>query len=349
MDAKNESIFILSEIIDEYSSSEYNLKSIMRRCQHVCEIMGWHQSKNWFNQELNGYYSDSELPFYRKIPGTKKWKFDGSLYETSRYETEVFMDGLDPEVYDEQEDILSIHDGIDWFLINSHTGYHEKLSETKEAPSPSGEKRIILRRVRSFSPDQIAFSLNKIEKEVFDWASRTYAQLKYGNKVTDIWDSYREVVDEALQKIDLSDHLSIIQKSIGEDNPEAWRSSVLECRNLLSDLANYLWLDERDTYDLLEGSGPNEKLDVRHGKYSNRLSAYLHQKSITGKEGKFIRDELKRLSISIRSLISLESTAHEPIDYNRSLTIILATYFVIGEISIKTDLEPITEYQNSAP
>ncbi len=252
--------------------------------------------------------------------------------------------GLETDFFDEQPDVLDVKAGVNWFIAASRTGYREELQEAKEANIPSKNINATLQRVRIFTAGNISYSLSQIEKHVFDWASSSYVQLQYGNKVKDIWELYRSVVDNAVQQLGLTNHLSAIHDGIKTDNPESWRATVLECRNLLNDLANILWQDPKATYEHLLGSGVDGKLDVRQGNYSNRISAYLHQKSVTGTMGKFLRDEAERLSVSIRSLIAVESAAHEPIDKLLANTVILSTYFLIGELAQKTDLLPVTEY-----
>jgi hypothetical protein len=348
MDPQQEAISILREAIADLTSPDRDLTSIMRRCQHACEILGWEPAKAWFHQELNGYYPDTVLPPHRKIQGSRKWEFEGPLYEGIMYRSDESMHGLDPKVYDEEADVLEVRAGLSWFVSGAQHGYREPLSEKKKAPSPSGRDQVTLRRVRSFSAGSIAYSLSQIEKHVFDWVSASYVQLQYGNQVKDIWERRRAVVDAAIQNLGLANHLSAIQDGITRDNPESWRSAVFECRSLLNDVANHLWQDARDTYDYLPGSASNGKLDVRKDKFSNRLSAYLHQKSVTGTTGRFLRDEAERLSVSIRSLVAADSEAHSPIERPLAETVVLSTYFIIGELALRTDLEPITQYGPAA-
>jgi hypothetical protein len=345
MDPQVEAITILREVIRDITSPSRDFVAIMRRCQHVCEILGWQPAKAWFHQELNGYYPDTPLPPHRKIHGIKKWQFEGSRYENIQYLAEEATHGLDQSIYDEEADILHVTDGISWFLAASQIGYNENLPDNKKTLSPSRRREVTLRRIRSFQPSNIAYSLSQIEKNVFDWVSNSYVQLQYGNRVKEIWERYRSIVDTTLQQLGLANHLSAIEDGIGRDNPESWRAAVLECRNMLNDLANYLWQDPRETYEHLPGAGSKGRLDVCQGSYANRLSAYFHQKSVTGTEGKFLRNEAERLSVSIKSLISLESSAHNPINKPIADTVILFTYFLIGELAIKTDLSPIIDYK----
>jgi hypothetical protein len=344
MNPENEAAEILQNLVKQFSTAGYDIISIMRQCQFVCEIMDWQDAKLWFHQEINGYNADSPLPSHRKINGIQTWKFEGSIYESVSYQTDKSMYGLDKSVYTEEPDVLDVQTGIQWFLSASETGYTENLTETKKALAPSGKKQIVLRKIRMFSQNSIQSSLSQIERMVFDWISKSYVQLQYGNRVMNLWENYRNTVDKVLQQLELSNHLSVIQDEIRKDNPEAWRTAVLACRNLLNDVANYLWADPKETYDNLPGNGDNGKLSVKLGQYVNRLSAYLHQKSVTGTQGKFLRDEAERLSVSIRSLVSLASSAHQPIEKPLAEMVVLSTFFILGELARKTDLEPITQY-----
>ena len=217
MNPQEEAINILREVLADLSSASRNIVSILRKCQHACEILGWHSAKTWFHQELNGYYADTPVPQHRIIDGIRKWQFEGSVYEGIRYQTDVTMQGLDPKVYDEESDTLEVKAGIQWFLNASQTGYSEELPETKHTPSPTGRDHVTLRRVRTFQAGQIAHALSQIEKQVFDWVSSSYVQLLYGDQVSSIWEKYRAVVDEVLQKLGLSSHLSAIQEGIASD------------------------------------------------------------------------------------------------------------------------------------
>ena len=92
-----------------------------------------------------------------------------------------------------------------------------------------------------------------------------------------------------------------------------------------------------------------DKLVVTPDKFANRLRAYLHQKGLHGTAGgQFLRDELDRLATSIRSLIAFQSKAHDPVGRDDVRSVALATYFPVGEIVFRTDLQPIETYA-SAP
>jgi hypothetical protein len=341
---QEEAIILLDEVIKALTSSTRDLKTILRKCQLVCELLNWGSQKSWFDQELNGYYPGSQLPSYRKIVGKKIWEIQASTYNVIKQQSEEMVYGRDPAVYDEQPDTLEVWTRIDWFIANSRVGYRESLDETKSARSPAGDRYVTLQRIRVFSAGTITFSVMEIERNAFNFASQAYVQLKYGNAMGDIWANYRRLVDAELSKLTMNQHLHVIESGLQSNNEESWRVAVFECRNLLNDLANDLWRDPRPTYDYLLGNGPNGKLEVMHGEFGNRLAAYIHQKGISGTRGSFLRHEAERLADSIHSLIAVQSEAHDPVSLEDARSFAIRTYFVVGELVTRTDMQPVLQY-----
>ena len=343
---QEEAAFLLSQVVSDLTAPSHDLKTILRKCQHICELLGWQHQVNWFRQELNGYPypSNIQLPFYRKILGTKRWNIAESGHDHTVWLAESIVTGIDPAIYEEEADILDVWANIDWFISAAKNGHKERLSETKTVVFSHGRERITMYRDRIFLASSFMDRLAQFEAQVFDFVSKSYVPLKYGSLVTDIWDGYRLVVDEQLTQLHFSDHLQEIQSGIQSDNPASWRASAFACRNLLTDLANYLWQDPRPRYEHLPGRTDDGKLDVTHGNTKNRIAAYLHQKGVSGTEGKHLRNEVERLAASIDSIISFQAAAHDPINLQNARSIDILTYVLIAEIATRTDLIPIKEY-----
>jgi hypothetical protein len=184
-----------------------------------------------------------------------------------------------------------------------------------------------------------------LENKAYMFAVSSYVQLKYGDLQASIWEDYSKRAEEALLSMNLSQHLDGIKRGIESGNPEMLRTAVLGCRNLLHDIATYLWRDPKATYTQLRGDGADGKLQVTEDKSKNRLSAYIHQKSITGKQRIYITDVLDYLAARISSLISFQSEGHGDIEADEARSIAIGTYMVIAELAIWTDLEPVVNYQ----
>ena len=341
---QEEATFHLNEVISQLTGSGRDIKVILRKCLLVCELLGWESQKTWFHQELAGYYPTSTLPAHRRIRGKRKWQPATTMRDAIKWQSEEMVYGADPNVYEEEEDILEVWAGIEWFISAASAGYTEALADTKQVRSPSGRHLISFNRVRAFSAPSISASLVTIERATFDFASRAYVQLKYGSSVGDIWAQYRLEVDSRLASLDMAKHLQAIELGIQGPNPESWRSAVFECRSLLTDLAAYLWRDTRPRYEHLPGRSAEGTLDVTPEKFGNRIAAYLHQKGLSATRGRYFRDEADRLSTAVLSLIAFQGEAHQPVAYQDAASIVVSTYVLVGEITARTDLDPVETY-----
>lgn len=349
MSPQEEAVRWLGDVIAELSTSNRDLKSILRKCQHICELLEWQEPRNWFYQELNGYPSVNDLPYYRKVTGIKKWDIDAEAtsYEYRSWTVRTMASRIDPSIYEQEEDVLGVWSGIDWFLSAARNGFIENLPEKRKVLLSQSQYN--LRRIRVFAAINFANCIAQLEGDVFTFASKAYIQVKYGGAVKNIWDDYSNAVDKSLNTLNLFPHLQAIQSGLLSENPESWRNAIFGCRNLLTDLANYLWQDGRPRYDLLPGKTDDGKLDVSQGNFGNRLAAYLHQKSISGKSGKHLRNEAERVASSIHSLIAFQSEAHDPIrEKLDARSIAISTYILIGEIVLRTDLNPVRNYGTPA-
>jgi len=330
MTPQEEATQILSEVLGDLTSPSRDLKVVLRRCQHACELLGWEEFREWFQQELSGYPADAEVPQYRRIPGQLIWR-DKNLYTPGRHT-------------DEKEDIVrETREGIDYLLAGARIGQREETGETEVAVSSGGGLQVISERVRLFRKMQFDLALNSLEQSAFNFASRSYTLLRYGNALSDIWTDYRSQVDATLQRLDLTHHLKAIESGLESDNSQAWRQAVWSCRDSLNDVANHLWRDPRKTYEYLQGAD-GKPMSVVEGKFANRLGAYVHQKGMHGKRGKFLRAEVERLAESIRALAGLQGKAHEPVSREEARLVAIATYLVLGELATKTDMQPIEQY-----
>jgi hypothetical protein len=344
----DDAVFLLQESLQHLlGNSPTDLKNVLRKCQHACELLAWESQGSWFHQQLSGYYSSSVIPNFRIVKGTKKLEALPGQDHTNWIVNNVMKPHV-PGILEEEATDLEVLSGYDWIKSVSESGYREELDELKLITFPGTSDEINMRRIRYFNPSVFANILSIIEKQTFDFVSKSISQISYSGAIGGIWNEYRSIVEDLASKVDLTDHMKAIEKSLRDSNPEAWRAGALSCRNMLYDLANYLWQDNRKYYDYLEGKNEKRKLDVSKDKYVNRISAYIHQKGLSGSTGKHLKNEVKRLASSIRSLVEFQSTAHDPVPIQNAKSIAIATYLLIGELVTRTDLEPIEEYEDPA-
>jgi hypothetical protein len=346
MDPKEEAIQYLSEVIHDLTSTNPDLKNALRKCQHACDLLGWTQQRDWFKTELGGY-SNQDQPSHRFISGVASWRLMGGFQERLDRATDAVFH--DEEWLIQKETVTSYAFGsLDWILSVSNTGAYELTGEVKDVWPKRGGTPYKVERIAEYPPHTFQQVLKQIEKMVFDFASASYVTVKYQQVIGGIFSYYQNQVDLWLQNISLKNQMDAIQSGLKSSNPADWQQAVLGCRTLLTAVANYLWQDPRETYEHLPGK--DGKLKVTSDLPKNRLSAYIHQKGFRQtKEGLFLKEELESWATTMRSLYDWQSKAKSitpTLEEARSVA--LSTVFIIGEIVIKTDRQPITEYSNPA-
>ena len=347
--AHQEAMAILGDVVRDLASGKSDIKVAMRQCQLACELIGWQDRTEWFRRELGGYPEGAPIPPYRTVTGSLRWKRrTTNLQEIIRDEAEQSVYSSAPWDREVESTSMDIRWGIDAVMTAATKGHRVKTGETREDLGRSGKEYVELERVKQFSEAGFQAVIDRVEGLTFDFATQSYASLRYGDSLTDIWSEYRAQVDPKVQELHLGHHLDAIHDGLRSDNPEAWRNAVYGCRNLFHDLSNHLWRDKRKTYDHLPGGGAGGKLEVSADKSKNRISAYLHQKGFTGSRGKFMRAEIERLAESFSSLLELQSTAHAQVQKEDARSIAIATYVVLGELVLRTDMQPVEEYGEPA-
>lgn len=338
---QDEALDLFGAVIRDMSGPTPDIKSALRRCQHGCRLVNWREQQEWFGRELTGYPADVSVPWYRVGHGNEVWRFCGSPFQwLGTAVTDDLADEATPIAHE-------FRDAIDNLLVGSQRGSDHTAGRVEERYDVTLRRRFSVERRLVYPASVFADMTRRLEQQVYDFASRAYEYLRYGSALTDVWTGYRTRVDVVLHTLGLTNHLDAIQAGLRSANPEEWRKAVFACRNTLEDVARLLWQDPRPTYAHLHDAKGGE-MQVTQERYANRLAAYLHQKGVGGTRGKFLRDEVERLAVSFRSLIGVQGKAHEPVTMDDARTVALATYFLLGELAIRTDMQPVNAYRDPA-
>lgn len=333
---------VLREVVEELATADHDLRSMLRRCQHACEILGRPEAE-WFRRELMGYTQDADLPAARKVRGRLTWREKGSVYDIARGVVEQTMYGLPTELGDAPTN-LDVYAGLDWILQVADQGLAELTGAESTYESARRRRTIPVEQIRVFPADSFKGLVQTIDSQAFDWASKVLAELEYAEILDDIWSEHRQAVERALDPLGLGGQLRTIEQGLQSREPSGWRTAALACRNLVQDVARHVWRDSRPTYVLLPGDGDQGKLAVTDDRPLNRMSAYLHQQECRGKTGAFLRSEVERLDASFRKLNALQSGAKMDISLEDARTVAIYTFLLLGELALRTDMQPILAY-----
>ena len=343
-DQRSEALEKFQDVLSCLLSPPSDIKTLLRKTYLACQLMGWKKESDWLYKELNGYLSEDEIPFYRILSGVYEWSAIDTQEDSLIWEVDkkYHPEGL---VQKENPPIIKIHSNLDWIIETSPNGYLNSTKELKKVYVSYKKRDINLTKLERYDAYLFSRILKSLDSKLFDFVSNAVILLKYGNLIKTFFEKYQLEADKKLIELGFEDRLREINQMLQTDNPEAWRDSGLSCRTLLHDLALYLWKDTRDYYDPLPGSNKTERLKVTEDMFVNRLEAYMHQKKgFHKKMQEYLGSEIKYLSELIRKLYNLQSTAKSKLSLPEVISIVLATYFVIGELVQKTDMIPIEKY-----
>ena len=127
---------------------DHDLRYILRRCEFACEICGWHEQSEWFSRELNGYYTEDQLPNHRIVTARFVWvaKPLQNLYERLQVSAELVM-GRDARLADVPTQ-MEISAGIDGLRNGAANGFAELTEDVTTARSSALNRSIAYRRIK---------------------------------------------------------------------------------------------------------------------------------------------------------------------------------------------------------
>jgi len=343
---QEEAIGILKAVSDRLLTGNADLKAMLRSCFHACQLLDWHKQLTWFDRELHGYPPEVALPWYRQdIKGHTEWLTRGGIYKTVASVVQNQFRG-DADKEPTTHVTMDIGGGVDWILMVAQVGYIESTGNKSSKYLRTLQEQVEVDEVCVYDKQVFQTMLTHIENKVFDFASKSYVVLRYSDALGDVWRGYQTRVDESLLSTRLKEQLDTVRTGLSSDNPQSWRDAVWSCRDIIHDLATYLWQDPRDEYEHLPGKGQGGKLSVTENNYVNRLGAYLHQKQVAGETRAYLHAEMERIYHSIQTLNKLANKAHSGISLSDARTVAIGTYMILGELVTRTDMKPVTRYQS---
>ena len=329
---------LIRELTTQVTEPGHDLRMIMRKCYMLCNLLGWSEQASWFDRELNGYGPEDELPTYRIVPGLKEWEAE-AIHDRIRSVSAAYVGA---RTFDKEPESVSFEAGgaLESIFAASQKGYARRTGETREG---FDSQEVHLIRVERYDSARFAAIQQELERLTFKFIADSYKTIVFGEASTGLWDRLRSKVETKLMEMGLAGHLDAITPGLETDNAEVRRSAAFACRTLIDDLASYLWQDSRPEYEHLPGQD-GRRLSVTADKSLNRLGAYLHQKGTTGTPGSFVRAEIDRLHTSFSKLYNMQSMSHNEMSEEDMASVGFATFALIGELVNRTDMEPISEY-----
>lgn len=347
-----EAIGILGEVVRECNVGEPAVKSVLRRCLHAALLVGDHTAQEHFSMEINGYpQGQEEVPQYRIVSGNIRWNSP---------HVRDFNPGIDIPAATKEREFgfvaarpIESRAGIDSLTELSTTGYMRPApglsTDTVRIQSGlgiGGRQQYSDRTVdpwEHYPAQRFSLIVSSIREDAYNWALTTMIRIKYENRISSLWESYRAEVDGKLAELNLTNHLEALDRQLGSSNEQEWRSALYSCRNMLRDVADYLWRDPNPTVQLPGRNGKMVDVAVDKAKYITRLNAYLFYKLGSTDEIRLTRTEAELLGELVGRVNTVDNNAHETTDKGLAESAALHTYMVIADLIRLTDMEPITD------
>jgi len=193
---QDEAIDILEEVLDNFFRQAVDLKNVLRRCAHVCEILNWSEQLAWFQNELFGYPSDVELPWYRKaVKGRIEWRATGG-FDTVL--AKVIEDEHRPKGEPTKYTEMDVWSGIDWVLSASQWGYSESTGRKSSQYISFRHQNIETEKVKVYDKQIFQTILTNIENLVFNFVSKSLVAVKFGQVTANVFRKYQDSASAAL-------------------------------------------------------------------------------------------------------------------------------------------------------
>jgi len=320
----------LAQAFKELSKADYtykrDLEPSLMKVQHAARLLNWTRALEMVTGELMGPSSEQELPAWRNVQETVYYEPTGILQPV-------------PAGLKQHQEPFSLYNSMS-SIINAVVTDGFKREEVTQFSS--GDRVWNVKEIRVIEVWKLEDLLSKVRQAFFSFCSNSIKQLRFGKSVDSLFEQYRQAVEAKLGKLDIAGHLETAVHNLNRQNPESWRAAALGCRNILSDLAKKLWQAPDSSYPYLNN------MPLKGGAtdlVNNRLRAWLHQKGLRKSDNLFIEKRLIQLSDSLGELYALASKGKQSIKYEDALCCVINTYILLGEIAIRTDLEPVTQIQ----
>lgn len=325
MNAKvDEALKVSEDILNSFEDNTQKVSSTLLKCLKLARLMEDEESIDWLLCEIHGYRSSNNT-----IPNHLFELAASHGRENSKKNT---------------EDNRTI-------FVNLASELEDRIESSKEAlgsfttagVSAAGEQAPIAMRNLTSSVTRVNGSLlSNIENaerklsilrgEYYNYALIINMQLKFSDKMDDVFKDYRLKVDHGLVSLAPNSirKLSSVYSRLIEINVESWSQALTTCRKLLKEFADSLFnkIFPNNKLEKIKVKSGKE-IDVTGDKYVNRISVSLD---------KIIQNNMKRdnIMLTISWLESINDRVckgvHNDVTYEEVRSTIIHLYIMLGDI-----------------
>lgn len=326
MDKKQRALEISEELLLEIESRKIDDHSVILKCLSIARLISDMDSVEWLQYELGGYprtESDYIEPNAWNI-GEKHgrcYMSDGKKYMFSELASEI--------ISKVESSKLAIRN----FTTSgvSTSGDHALTAMSKLTNTVTNNTNNLRDTIETKTK-----RLSILRSQYYDYALKVNIELSFSNRVTSIFNLYKEDVDLKMLEIsgDTVKKLQAIETALDSSNPEVYSQALTTCRRLFEDIANILFAKLFPDYkEKFFRTKSGKEISVGEGNYQNRLSAVIEvlqeqsiNKTLIGSSVFFTIDW-------IENLCKLQHKGvHADITKDEALRCVIHTYICLGDI-----------------
>lgn len=346
-DPKSEALDLLIQVLIYIERGNPDLKRTLRMCATAALLLRQQEAVDIFNKDVRGYFENESPLYYRNVVGHIIWRSIGSSTLNDPTDTAAV---LASKQYGNPPCTLPLRTGLSRIQDLAVLGHTQMSQAIKSVAMPDGKSLTgtWVEAIEVYPPEAFKTCLQNMEQAIWEWSTYWIVFLRFENRIGDIWERYRSSVDSTLAQIGLAGHFQALDTRLASANEQDWRSVLYSCRDLLHDIANHLWLDERSFYQhskLTDGKNQPIKLQVTQDRYINRIRAYLHQKTLKASEVGLMETEAEFLGELFGRLNHLDNHAHSGADQTLAESAAIHTYMLLADLVRHTDMQPIIKYE----
>lgn len=317
-----EALKVSEDILNAFEDYTQKVSSILLKCLKLARLMEDEDAIEWISCELHGYKSSKN--------GVQSDLFEIAVNHGRENNNKEDKRSIFTELASELEDIIeSSKTAIGSFTTTgvSVAGEYGHIAMSRLTDSVV-TANVGLRNAITSSEKKLSI----LRGEYYNYALEVNMQLKFSNKVEEIFNDYRIGVDSKLISLTPKSvkKLSSIYSRLAEDDVESWSQASTTCRKLIKEFGDSLFEKAypNNNLDKIKIKSGKE-IDVTGDKYINKISVSLD---------KIIQNDMKKdnIMLTISWIESINERickgVHNDVTYDEIRSTIIHLYIMLADI-----------------
>lgn len=190
--------------------------------------------------------------------------------------------------------------------------------------------------------------LSILKSQYYDYASKWYIELQFGNTAKSVFEEYQERVDSYFSALPTTaiQKLNAVEELLEDGNPEHYAQVLTSCRRMWSEVSKVLFSEVLPGYsDKVFKTKSGKEIDVSGDHDNNKMVAVIETLQTKATKNTLVGSEILYLIDWIEQINSSQSKGvHHEVTKEQAMQCIIHTYIALGDIlSLKADAENVTK------